>query len=87
MNKAITVTIPDEMAEQVDRLAERLDRPRAWIVEHALSEFVALEEKRHRMTLDGLADADAGKLVEHDDVVAWLDTWGTDHEQPPPSCG
>lgn len=87
MSKAITVHIPDEMEERLNHLAERLDRSSGWVIEHALSEFVALEEEKHRMTLEGITDADAGRLVEHDDVVAWLNSWGTDHERHPPSCG
>ncbi len=34
--------------------------------------------------LQGEADADAGRLVPHDDVLAWVKTWGTDDEKPVP---
>jgi antitoxin component of MazEF toxin-antitoxin module len=32
----------------------------------------------------GLRDADAGNTVSGDEVVAWLRSWGTEHELPPP---
>lgn len=32
------------------------------------------------------ADADAGRVVSHEAVAAWLKSWGTDHELPPPQC-
>ncbi|MDR3524072.1 MAG: CopG family transcriptional regulator [Acetobacteraceae bacterium] len=42
----------------------------------------AVEESR----LDALADADieAGRFVAHDDVVKWLQSWGTSDKLPRP---
>jgi predicted transcriptional regulator len=34
---------------------------------------------------EGLADADAGRLVPHEDVAAWLETWGTPDFKPAPA--
>ena len=36
---------------------------------------------------DARAEADiaAGRVVPHEKVVAWLKTWGTPEEGPPPS--
>jgi len=33
---------------------------------------------------EGLADIAAGRVVPHAEVAAWLKTWGTADEQPPP---
>jgi predicted transcriptional regulator len=33
---------------------------------------------------EGLADIAAGRIVPHAEVAAWLETWGTPDEQPPP---
>lgn len=33
---------------------------------------------------EGIASADAGELIPHEDVEAWIDSWDTDHELPPP---
>ena len=35
---------------------------------------------------DGLANADAGRMVPYEDVRRWLLSWGTDAELPPPPC-
>jgi prevent-host-death family protein len=32
----------------------------------------------------GLADAEAGQLVAHEAVKAWLQSWGTDQPKAPP---
>jgi len=44
-------------------------------------EFSPLERE---MIAEGLADLAAGRLVPWKDVEAWIDSLGTDHEQPPP---
>lgn len=69
--RVVTAHLPLELAEQVDQLAARLDRPKGWIVKQALTSWIALEAKRHQLTLEGLADVDAGRVVKHAAVQAW----------------
>lgn len=47
---------------------------------------VAIDEAKRLSILEGLADVEAGRVVPHNEVKAWLESWGTDHELPPPSC-
>ena len=35
---------------------------------------------------EGIADADAGRVIPYEKVRAWLESWGTDNELPPPEC-
>ena len=70
-SRVVTAHIPLDLAEQVDMLAARLDRPKGWIVRQALASWVELEAKRHQLTLEGLADVDSGRVVDHASVVAW----------------
>ncbi len=37
-----------------------------------------------QQVVDALEQGQAD-LVPHDDVAAWLESWGTDHEQEPPA--
>lgn len=69
--RVITAHIPEPLAEQVDAIAERIDRPKGWIVKQALVAWVQLEEKRHQLTLEALADVDAGRLIAHEKIEAW----------------
>jgi len=69
--RVMTAHVPIPLAEQVDDLAARLDRSRGWVVKQALAAFVEREEMRRNMTLQGLADVDAGRGVSHDQVKAW----------------
>lgn len=71
--RVVTTHLPTDLAEKLDGLAERLDRPRGWIVKQAIASYVALEEKRHRLTLEALADVDTKRVVDHAAVEAWAD--------------
>jgi predicted transcriptional regulator len=80
----MTAHIPLPLAEKVDELAARLDRPRGWVVKQALSAWVELEDDRRRMTLEAIADGASGEVVDHAAVQAWADSLGTDAELPAP---
>ena len=82
--KVITAHVPLPLAEKVDQLAARLERPRGWIVKQALSAWVDLEEERRRLTLEALADVDAGRLIDHQAVQAWAESLGTEKPLPVP---
>ncbi len=53
-------------------------------MKQALLAWVEEEELRHRMTLEGLAAADAGELVAHEEVEKWVRSLKTDKPLPPP---
>ena len=36
------------------------------------------------MTLQALADVDAGRVIAHQTIQAWADSLGTDKPPPPP---
>lgn len=82
-----SVRMPDDLLRQLDATAERLRRSKGWIINDAVREYLAREAQRlarDEETREALADADAGRLVDGDAVLAWLDGWGADDEPPPP---
>lgn len=44
----------------------------------------ALLEHRRRLTVQGIADADAGRLIDDEAMRAWADSLGTSEERPLP---
>lgn len=75
--RTVTAHIPIELAEQVDAAAERLERPRGWIVKQALQNWISLEERRHQMTLEGLKDIREGRVHDQKTIDAWIDSLET----------
>jgi predicted transcriptional regulator len=82
--QTVTAHISKDLVARVDALAAMQDRPRGWAVKQALADWVAMEEERHRMTLEGLADVDAGRVVPQTEVSAWLKSLGSDNPLPRP---
>jgi predicted transcriptional regulator len=44
-------------------------------------------DRRRQLTLEGLADVDAGRLIDDDAMQAWANSLGTDRELPVPQPG
>jgi predicted transcriptional regulator len=84
--KVVTAHLPIGLAERLDELAASSERSRGWIVKQALAAWIDQEEERHRLTLEGLADVDAGRLIDHARVLAWAESLGTDNPLPPPTA-
>jgi predicted transcriptional regulator len=82
--RVLTAHVPLPLAEKVDQLAARMERSRGWIMKQALSAWVEQEEARRRMTLEAMADIDAGQVVSHQSVQAWADSLSTDKPLPSP---
>lgn len=71
--RVVTAHIPKELATKLDDMAERLDRPRGWLVKEAVAAYVDLVEERLRETRAALAEVRAGAVVEHDIVERWAE--------------
>jgi len=79
--KVLTAHIPLTLADKVDQIAARLERPRGWVMKQALAAWVDQEEERRRLTLEALAEVDAGHVIGHEAIQAWAD--GLDTGTPP----
>jgi predicted transcriptional regulator len=83
--RIVTTRLPLPLAEKVDDISRRLERSRGWILQQALVDWIEREEERTRLTLEGLADVDAGRVMDHSPVQAWADSLASDHPLPPPT--
>jgi predicted transcriptional regulator len=83
--KVLTAHVPLPLADKVDQLAARLERSRGWVVKQALSAWVDQEEERSRLTREGMADIQAGRVIDHQAVQAWADSLDTDNPLPAPA--
>lgn len=83
-----SVRMPDELLEQLQETAEKLRRSKGWIINDAVREYLAKQERQSRMledTREALADIKAGRVVDGADIIDWLDSWGEDREKTPPA--
>ena len=66
--KVLTAHVPIPLAEKIDQIAARMERSRSRVEQ---------EEERRRMTLEGMADVEAGQVIEHQSVLAWAESLST----------
>lgn len=69
-DRVITAKLPGDLVNALDELAARMDRSKSWIVRQAVSEWVAEEQRRYELTLEGLKDLDEGRTFTHEEVLA-----------------
>ena len=71
MDRPSSVSIDVDIAldEEVGAIAAELDRPKSWVVEQALRDFVALQRWQLAAIDEGIRQADAGQLIPHEDGV------------------
>jgi predicted transcriptional regulator len=67
-----TANLPDGLADRIDQSAARQGISRDSLVQSALDAWLDHEEAAHRMTLEGLADVDAGRVVSQDAIEALI---------------
>ena len=68
--KATSVRLDDDTLNRVGRMAEAMDRPRAWLMAEAIKQYVAREEWFIREVEKGVKAADEGRLIDHKDIKA-----------------
>lgn len=82
--KVLTAHVPLPLAEKLDQIAARMERSRGWIMKQALSAWISQEEERSRLTLEALADVDAGYVIDQQAIQAWADSLDSDTPLPAP---
>ena len=71
--RVVTAKIPADLATQLDEISDRIERTRSWIIREALREWLAEEQRRHEMTLEGMADFDAGRFYSQEEIESFME--------------
>ncbi len=80
----MAVKLEPEMKERLLRLAATKRRSPHWIMKEALKEYTEKEERAENLRQETLRRWETYKVtekgVDNKAVLAWLETWGSDHE-------
>jgi predicted transcriptional regulator len=85
-----TVRLQPEVEIGLELMAGKLHRSKNWLVNQAIREFVArqeVEQLRWSETLLAMESVAQGKVASGQAVHAWLESWGSSEELPPPKAG
>ena len=80
----VAVRLSREKAAAIERLAASTDRSKQWLLERAVDAFLLTQAWQIEAIEEGIAAAEAGETVPHDQVREWLLTWGKEDERKPP---
>ena len=81
----VTARVSRELKAKLDLLARQTNRSEADLASEALAAYVDVQTWQAAEIERSLAEVRAGaKGIPHERIVAWLESWGTDNELPPP---
>jgi len=69
MKQAVNFRLESEKIAALDRLAQSLDRDRSYLLSEAVDSYLELHEWQIEQVQEGIREADAGKLIDHDVVM------------------
>jgi predicted transcriptional regulator len=69
----VSVRVPTDLAEKLDKIAAILDRPRSWVILHAIRQYLADEGQEVLDVQEGIEEADRGDVVDFEEIMAELD--------------
>ena len=87
MTTTMTLRLDDETNERLSKLAGATDRSKAYLTTQALKLFLENNEWQVQEIKEAITEADSvspDQFVDNETVMAWMETWGTDHESQPP---
>jgi len=87
MTTTMTLRLDDETHDRLSNLAGATDRSKSYLMMQALKLFLENNEWQVQEIKEALAEADTAspsQFVDNDTVMAWMETWGTNHESDPP---
>jgi predicted transcriptional regulator len=82
----ISVRLEPSVNEQLSMIASAYGRPKSWVIQQALNEFIATQSWQLSAIDEGLKAADEGRVVAHAEVEAWVKSWDASGETPMPEC-
>ena len=82
----MTVRLKPEVSEKLAALARDMKRSKAYLASEAIASYVDLNAWQVTHITEALEeDASDAAGVPHEEVVAWMESWGTDDELPRPT--
>ncbi len=85
-SEVVTVRLAPELKAKLDALAISTKRSKSWLAAEAIAQYLEQEAWQIERIEEAvaLADSSTAQWVEWDAVDAWLESWGTEDEQPAP---
>lgn len=84
--KTFSIRLKPDVKRRLARLARDSGRSSNFLISDAVESYVADQERMLAEIRQTDRQVETGHYIKHDDMKAWLLSWGTKHELPPPKC-
>jgi RHH-type rel operon transcriptional repressor/antitoxin RelB len=79
-----TVRVDPAIKKRLEKLAKSTGRSRSFLAAEALSQYLDVNEWQVAGIRKAMASLERGEGVPHDQVKAWVDSWGGKNERAAP---
>jgi len=90
MKETVSLKLDPHERERLAALAASKGRSVHFLMREAIARYVTAEEAREAFRREAIAGweeyQENGLHLSLDEVEAWMDTWGTEDEEPAPPC-
>jgi predicted transcriptional regulator len=69
----VSIRIPADVVESLDKVAALLERPRSWVILRAIRQYLADEGQEVLDVQEGIEEAERGECVPIEEVLAEMD--------------
>ena len=83
MLETMTIQVEHDLKERLEKLAESTARSRSFLAAEAIRYYLDAQAWQSEEILDGIKEAEAGDLVDHDQVMRkWVDRLENSMDEP-----
>jgi len=82
----LSIRLKPEIKRRLTKLAATSGRSSNFLISDAVESYVADQEKMLAEIRQADGQVKSGHYIKHQDMKAWLLSWGTNRELPPPKC-
>lgn len=85
-DNTFSIRLRPEVRKRLEKLAKESGRSRSFLAADAVEVYLEEQERRLEMIRQAEREIGAGHYVKHEDMKAWLLSWGGARELSPPPC-
>jgi predicted transcriptional regulator len=79
-----SIRLEPDVRSRLEEEAKSLDRSASYVATKAIESFLEARAAKRQALIEAVAEADKGVFISEEAMDAWIDSWGTDNELPPP---
>jgi predicted transcriptional regulator len=89
LEKAMATTpfsfrIDEKLKTKLEKAAAREQRSASHVVHQAVTAYLDRQDAKRKAIREAMAEAEKGVFISEEAMDAWIDSWGTERELPPP---